>query len=54
MDANSHEQRDQPRQATALHVRAAGAAWDHKAKLWRLPKRIVGLLRLTERIAPDK
>ena len=32
-------------------VRAAGAVWDHKAKLWRMPRRLVGILRLTDRIA---
>ena len=31
-------------------VRAAGANWDHKTKLWRMPKRLVGILRLTARI----
>ena len=31
-------------------VRAAGASWDHKTKLWRMPKRLVGILRLTARI----
>ena len=32
-------------------VRAAGATWDHKAKLWRMPRRLAGILRLTDRIA---
>ena len=31
-------------------VRAAGAAWDGKARLWRMPKRLAGILRLTSRI----
>ena len=32
-------------------VRAAGATWDHKAKLWRMPRRIAGVLRLVDPIA---
>ena len=32
-------------------VRAAGATWDHKARLWRMPRRIAGVLRLVDRIA---
>jgi hypothetical protein len=32
-------------------VRAAGATWDHRTKLWRMPKRLVGILRLTARIS---
>lgn len=31
-------------------VRAAGGAWDHKAKVWRLPRRVVGVLKLVDRI----
>ena len=31
-------------------VRAAGATWDHKAKVWRLPRRVVGVLKLADRI----
>ena len=31
-------------------VRAAGAAWDSKARVWRMPKRLAGILRLTNRI----
>lgn len=33
-------------------VRAAGAAWDGKARVWRMPKRLAGILRLTNRIVP--
>jgi hypothetical protein len=33
-------------------VRAAGAQWDHRARLWCMPKRLVGVLRLTPRIVP--
>lgn len=32
-------------------VKAAGARWDGKAKVWRMPRRLVGILRLTDRIA---
>ena len=31
-------------------VRAAGGTWDYKAKVWRLPRRIVGILKLADRI----
>ena len=31
-------------------VRAAGAKWDFGARVWRLPRRIVGILKLTDRI----
>lgn len=31
-------------------VRAVGGTWDHRAKVWRLPRRVVGLLKLTDRI----
>ncbi len=31
-------------------VRAAGGYWDGKARLWRLPRRLVGILRLTDRL----
>lgn len=31
-------------------VRAAGARWDPQAKLWRMPRRVAGTLRLHERI----
>lgn len=32
-------------------VRAAGATWDYKSKLWRMPKRVAGILRLSSRVA---
>ncbi|WP_284620682.1 hypothetical protein [Aquabacterium humicola] len=32
-------------------IRAAGGVWDHKAKLWRIPRRVAGILRLVDRIA---
>jgi membrane-bound inhibitor of C-type lysozyme len=32
-------------------VRAAGARWDGKARVWRMPRRLAGILRLTERIS---
>jgi len=31
-------------------VRAAGGTWDYKAKVWRLPRRVVGILKLADRI----
>ena len=31
-------------------VKAAGATWDHKTKLWLMPKRLAGILRLADRI----
>jgi hypothetical protein len=31
-------------------VRAAGARWDSKARVWRMSKRLAGILRLTNRI----
>lgn len=31
-------------------VRAAGGTWDHQAKVWRLPRRVVGVLKLADRI----
>jgi hypothetical protein len=31
-------------------VKAAGGKWDFNLRLWRLPRRVVGLLRLTDRI----
>jgi len=32
-------------------VKAAGAKWDFSTRLWRMPKRMAGILRLTARIA---
>lgn len=32
-------------------VKAAGAEWDPKAKVWRMPRRLVGALGLTDRLA---
>jgi len=32
-------------------VKAAGAKWDGTAKVWRMPKRLAGILRLTDRIS---
>jgi len=31
-------------------VRTAGGTWDYKAKVWRLPRRVVGILKLVDRI----
>ena len=31
-------------------VKEAGARWDGEAKVWRMPRRLVGILRLTDRI----
>jgi hypothetical protein len=31
-------------------VKAAGAKWDYSTRLWNMPKRMAGILRLTERI----
>ncbi len=35
-------------------VRAAGADWDYKLRLWRIPKRVATVLRLTQRIVQPK
>lgn len=35
-------------------VRAAGAIWDSKVGLWRIPKRVATVLRLTGRIVQPK
>ena len=35
-------------------VRAAGAVWDGKLGLWRIPKRVATVLRLTGRIVQPK
>jgi hypothetical protein len=36
----------------SLHsvLRAAGGIWDAKARLWRLPRRVAGILNLRDRI----
>jgi hypothetical protein len=31
-------------------VKAAGASWDSNKKLWRIPRRIAGILRIGDRI----
>lgn len=31
-------------------VKAAGASWDSNKKLWRMPRRIAGILRIGDRI----
>jgi hypothetical protein len=31
-------------------VKEAGAKWDGNAKVWRMPRRLAGILRLTDRI----
>lgn len=31
-------------------VRAAGAIWDGKERVWRMPRRLAGILRLASRI----
>ena len=31
-------------------VRAAGGTWDFSARLWRIPRRVAGILKLTDRI----
>ena len=31
-------------------VKAAGATWDYKTKLWNMPRRLAGILRLAARI----
>jgi hypothetical protein len=31
-------------------LKEAGAKWDPGAKVWRMPRRLVGILRLTDRI----
>lgn len=33
-------------------VRAAGARWDPIERVWRMPKRLAGILRLTNRLVP--
>ena len=35
-------------------VRAAGAVWDNKVGLWRIPKRVATILRLTGRVVHPK
>lgn len=57
----------QPRQSKMVHVRvnpkehglrtvvrAAGAVWDSRVGLWRIPKRVATVLRLTGRIVQPK
>jgi len=57
----------QPRQSKMVHirvnpkeyghrtvVRTAGAVWDSKVGLWRIPKRVATVLRLTGRIVQPK
>jgi hypothetical protein len=57
----------QPRQQKMVHirvnpkeyglqaaVRAAGGVWDHRVRLWRLPKRVATVLRLTARVVEPK
>ena len=34
-------------------VRVAGARWDGRAKLWRMPKRLAGILRLAHRVEAE-
>jgi hypothetical protein len=36
----------------SLHtvLRAAGGTWDYKARLWRIPRRVAGILKLVNRI----
>jgi hypothetical protein len=34
-------------------VRAAGAKWDHSTRLWRMPRRLAGILRLAPRIVRE-
>ena len=31
-------------------VKEAGAKWDGKARVWRMPRRLAGILRLTDRL----
>ena len=31
-------------------VKRAGAKWDGKARVWRMPRRLAGILRLTDRL----
>lgn len=40
---------------TALQemVRVAGAKWDGRAKVWRMPRRLASILRLTHRITQE-
>lgn len=33
-------------------VKAAGARWDGRERVWRMPKRLVGILRLSNRLLP--
>lgn len=35
-------------------VRSAGAIWDHKAKLWLMPRRVATVLRVSHRIVSAK
>jgi len=36
----------------SLHtvLRAAGGTWDYKARVWRIPRRVAGILKLVNRI----
>ena len=34
-------------------VKAAGARWDGTARLWRMPRRLAGILRLTDRVTGE-
>ena len=40
-------------QSLQAMVRAAGGTWDNKAKLWRIPRRVAGTLKPTDRIAEE-
>ncbi len=46
--------RTEPQERT-LHavIRQAGGRWDPKTRLWRLPKRVAGILSLRDRIVQE-
>lgn len=44
---------DRDEDALQRVVRVAGARWDESAKLWRMPKRLARILRLSDRGEPE-
>jgi len=44
---------DWSEQALRQVVKKAGGRWDAKERVWRLPRRLASILRLTDRIASE-
>ena len=40
--------------ALQADVRTAGGSWDYKAKVWRIPRRVAGILKLVDRIVREE